>query len=79
MPSSWSESDRLHSSNMRSDAATAELDAFRSAELDEIIIEDIIEDNYDGAFSRFEEPEDRYLDSMFEERYYLAEPDFDIY
>lgn len=56
MPSSWSESNRLHSSNMREDAANAELEEFRNTQLEELIIEDIIEENYDNAFSRLDVP-----------------------
>lgn len=77
MPSSWSESNRLHSSNMRNDAAVDALDEFYTKEAESLAIDDVIEDNYDDAFSRFDEPEDQYLDAAFEDRYYLPEVDFD--
>ena len=80
MPSSWSESNRLHSSNVREESAQSQLDEFREAQVEEFIIDDIIEENFDGAFSRFDEPApDRYLDAAYEDRYYLPEADFDIY
>ena len=79
MPSSWSESNRLHSSNVREESADSQLDDFFEAEAEELFLADIIEENYEDAFSRFDEPLDRYLDAAYEDRYYLPEADFDIY
>lgn len=79
MPSSWSESNRLHSSNKREESALDEYQQFLTELHDEIVIDDLIEDTYDNAFSRFDEPEDRYLDASYEDRYYEPELDFDIY
>ena len=77
MPSSWSESNRLHSSNMRNDASEDALNEFYTNEAEALYIDDVIEENYDDAFSRFDEPEDRYLDAAYEDRYYMPEADFD--
>jgi hypothetical protein len=77
MPSSWSESNRLHATNQRIDAFENQIDEFYSNEAEALAIDDVIEDNYDDAFSRFDEPEDRYLDAAFEDRYYMPEADFD--
>lgn len=80
MPVSWSESNRLHSTRMREDAADYSIS--EDADKYEGDYEnDASDDSYlDGAFD-YEEPyaEDRYLDASYEDRYYLPEADFDIY
>lgn len=77
MPSSWSESNRLHSSNQREDAANDALASFD-------YVDDAPDDSYldgdfdaapDGSFEDY--AEDRYLDSYMEDRYYMPEVDFD--
>ena len=81
MPSSWSESNRLHSSNQRETAADDKLHTFFMGELDEDYEDGAPDDSYlDGDFDyhdSFNEPEDRYLDAAYEDRYYLPEPEFD--
>jgi subtilase family serine protease len=62
---------------MREGAANDEYEAFLDELYAEVLIDDIIEENYHDPFSRFDEPPDHHLDSAFEERYYLSEPDFD--
>lgn len=93
MPSSWSESNRLHSSNMREDAAEDALMEFEDsreltaedfeemrllARLDAIHDGDFDAD-FDGSFDyhdSFNEPEDRYLDALYEGRTDIDLPDF---
>ena len=72
MPSSWSESNRLHSSNQREGAATDALEDYRNSQIEEIMIDEIIEDNFEGLdpFDSLQEPTDRYLDGEHSGRYY---------
>lgn len=71
MPSSYTESDRLHSSNQREGAAADQIFEYGIEFLDEEVQDPEWEEDY------YEEQEDRYLDSAFEDRYYEPEPDFD--
>ena len=71
---SWGSDNRLHSTRRREEAADysvhEDADKYEFDEYDEG------GDGYD--FERLHEPvEDQYLDSIYEDRYYLPEPDFD--
>lgn len=57
MPSSWSESNRLHSSNQRNEAAVDAVDDFFNEEFNEEV-------EYRDSFDTY--AEDAYLDSYYE-------------
>ena len=73
MPSSWSESNRLHSTRQRLDAADYSI----SEDADKYEGDEFDEGGTDYDFDSLHEPEDRYLDAAYEDRYYLPEPEFD--
>jgi hypothetical protein len=85
MPSSWSESNRLHSTRMREDAADYSIheDAdkyegdYENDAPDDSYLDGAFDAEFDGSFDDY--AEDRYLDSYMEDRYYAPEADFDIY
>jgi hypothetical protein len=76
MPSSWSESNRMHSTNKRIEAADYSI----HEDADKYEFDEYDEGGPEYDFEMFhEEPEDAYLDAAYEDRYYMPEPEFDIY
>jgi hypothetical protein len=69
---SWGTSNRLHASNKRSDSANDALQEYRDSQVADTIIDEIIEETYDGIdpFDSLCEPTERYLDGEHSGRYY---------
>jgi hypothetical protein len=72
MPSSWTESNRLHASNQRENAAKDALADYRDFQIEEIMMDEIIEEVYEGLdpYAGLYEPSERYLDGEHSGRYY---------